>query len=175
MQNSSSKQKTRRQKQLKTAKADITIIDTKTDTQIQMQLDEPLSNKYYKVKGKFYFISKYLEIKSYFRNPWVWCFIILTITTIVIQAYYLKTNLDTLPDKIPLLTMYHNLERRLFDKAYLITLPVTSGLLLLVSIITGTRVFYTNKLLSIFTLLLCLIASSVLTYALVKIISFYYV
>lgn len=145
------------------------------DSQISMGLQEPLSNKYYKVKGKFYFISKYFEIRSFFRNPWTWGLVIITVSFIAIQIFYLQANLNLLPEKVPLLTMYLNLERRLFDKAYLIALPATSALILFVAIIASSKVFYVNKILAIFTLILSLISSIVLTYGLIRIISLYFV
>jgi hypothetical protein len=140
-----------------------------------MELKEPLSNKYFTAKNRFSSLQRYLKVKSFFRNPWMWAIAIFTGTAIALQIYFLQTYLSTLPERIPLLTMYLSLEDRLFPRNYLIALPAICVILIFIACVAATKTYYINKLLAIFTMLLALIGSSFITYSLIKIIAAYYV
>jgi len=143
------------------------------EPQLDLELKEPFTNKISAVKGKVVKSLLYLDTKKYFRDPLIWLFIIGALTAIFLQCYYLFVYFDSLPNTVPLLTMYLNLEQRLVNKYWLLAIPTLSFSMLIGSIILSVKSFNIARVITFITMFVCLLSSASLFYTLAKLISNY--
>ena len=143
------------------------------EPQLDLDLKEPFTNKISAVKGKVVKSLLYLDTKKYFRDPIIRLFIIGTLTAIFLQCYYIYVYFDSLPNTVPLLTMYLNLEHRLVNKYWLLAIPTISFSMLIGSIILSVKSFNVARIITFITMFVCLLSSASLFYTIAKLISNY--
>lgn len=140
---------------------------------MEFELPESPLNKFYKVRERFRYQFKILEMKRFFRDPLVWLFASITVTIILYQIVTLKKFIDQLPSKLALMQMYISLDKKLVMRDLIYSIPILSALALLISIILSQRQYSYNKTLARLTIFYANSSTLLLTYVLVKTLSFY--
>jgi len=146
--------------------------ENKTE-QLDFGLKEPISNKFYNVKNKFYYSQAFWKTQRFTKDTFIWLFIIFSLAAIIYQVYLLSIYFNQLPQNLPLLQMYLTPDLRLIPNELIILPPVISAVVLFISLPLSTRIYYENKLLGIFCMGSSTAVGFSLSYATVKLISFY--
>jgi len=166
---------TKAEKRDKKVKADkpVSHEEIKSDEQLDFGLKEPTSNKYYNIKNRLYFSQQVWKNQRFAKDTFVWMFVIFTILCIALQVYILSIHFNQLPANIPILQMYLAPVLRLLPKSFVVIFPVITTTGFFISFPIGSRVYYENKYLGLFALAVSFVSSTFLTYATIKLISFY--
>lgn len=141
--------------------------------QLELGLTEPISNKFYYVRGKISYSFRIFETKKFVRGWVLWFTTLFTISLIYIQIYYLTTKFATLPSEVPLLKMYLTLERTLVLKDFLFALPILSVLVYFTSLYITSNTYSKNNYAGLSILLLSTISIATMTFNLIQLIAQY--
>jgi hypothetical protein len=144
------------------------------EPQYDLGLQEPYSNKLHSFKQKVELRLKRLETKAFIRSFLPWFYIVVSLSFIAVQAYYIKNYYDDLPSQIPLLQYYMNLQKKLVPSYYIYLIPGFSVAILLICLLPSYKWYNKKKDLAKFTLFFMMLSILMLTIALTKIFSQYY-
>lgn len=141
--------------------------------QLDMGLQEPLSNrlKNFKYKIELFFIK--LRTNSLFTAPFLWISFVLTTSFILIQHYYYINFLERLPKEIPLFSISKIPSLKLVSKEYMLFVLILSIILALISLFISLKIFYRSKFMSIFIMTNLVLAMLLITITYIKIFSVY--
>lgn len=133
--------------------------------QLGLDIKEPFSNKFYKVKGKIDKTTTKLEILKFLKDPLVWAVVVIGAILIAQQVYLIHKNLDSLPTYLPIYKYHMAMQNKLTNKTYIYIYPAISTCAMLLSLILTPRCYNRErslvKLLMI-TTLLCIISQSII-------------
>ncbi len=143
------------------------------EEQMNLGLKEPFSNRlrYKKQKIEIFFIK--LRTNSLLKSTPMWFFSFLTISLILVQKNYYDNYFHTLSKEIPLFQISQNLEHRLAENDYLLTILVISGILGIMSFLFALKKYYQFKNLSIMTMGNVFVSILLITIAYIKIFGIY--
>jgi hypothetical protein len=141
--------------------------------QLGLGLKQPVTNTFAKAKGNIRKNLRILEIKRFIRSPYSWIFISLSISLIGIQAFYLLTNLDKLPDVLPIYFNTFDLDLRLGNQIELLIFPILSVIIVIATTLTGYQLYNSHRELITFGLLNMMMSVAVLTFVLLEIFAVY--
>jgi len=139
-----------------------------------MPLDEPASNKYYKLKGNLALWFAHFETRKFVRSWLVWFFIIASLTLVAIQASYLIRTYADLPTQVPFYMHLVQLEKRLAPTEFLFIIPLLSLAIFGVTVKLSNQFFHNDKHMSYFNLLIMALSISILTFVLIETVAPYY-
>jgi hypothetical protein len=145
----------------------------KKETQLTLELHEPISNKFHNIKGKIDKSLLVFETKKFARSWGVWLSAIFSLTSIGVQIYYLLTKFSTIPTIVPLLQMYTTLEKTLINKEYLFTFPIFCVITFFTSFYISATTHSKNNIVAIAILFLNTITILLLTFTLIELIAIY--
>jgi hypothetical protein len=150
-------------------------LEETVDNQFSLDLDDPFVNRYYKIKEKVFLKLRYYETKGFARNPFLWFFGILTLALIAGQIYWIREFITELPPELPLYANYRDLSQKLADKNDLYIFPIMSILILTSNIFISLQLYNRFKNLINLSLTFSFIATSMITYTLIRLLSEYVV
>jgi hypothetical protein len=148
------------------------IIENK-ETQLTLELHEPISNKFHNLKGKIDKSLLVFETRKFARSWAVWFSVVFSIAAIGIQTYYLLTKFSTLPTLVPILQMYTTLSKTLVDKEYLFAYPIFSLITFLFSFYIASTTHSKNNIAAVSILLINTISIIILGFTLIELIAIY--
>lgn len=141
--------------------------------QLDLKLKQPIGNTFVKAKSNFSKSLRLLEIRRFIRSPYAWIFIMLSLSLIAVQIYFLITKLDLLPTRIPIYFNSIELADRLGNQIELYIFPVISGVIVIATTLTGYQLYNSQKELISFSLLNMFLSVSVITYVFLRIFAMY--
>jgi len=140
--------------------------------QLDLEIKEPAKNKFYKAKGKFDSAVLKLEVVKFLKDPLVWVVLVFGITMIAFQIDIISKQINTIPKYIPLFRFYLAPKNILVESKYIYTVPITTGITVLISMIFVSRNYNREKNLTKILLVSTIIAILFLSITLVQIIRF---
>lgn len=139
--------------------------------QLDLEIEEPFKNKFYKAKRKFDTAVLYLEVRKFLKDPLVWAVLIIGGVLIYYQIDTIKQIFDTLPKYLPILRFYTSPSKQLIEAKYIYIIPILTGVLPLISMAFISRNYNREKNLVKLLLVSSLIFAIFLTIALLNIVS----
>jgi hypothetical protein len=149
------------------------IIQDDSETQLSLELHEPISNTFYNYKGKFDKSLRQFETQKFVRSWVVWFTFIFSITAILIQTYYLLTKFSTLPNIVPVLNMYITLQNTLVNKEMLFGFPMFSTIITITSFYISSSTHNKNNIAALINLTISTLSIITLTFTLIQLIAIY--
>jgi hypothetical protein len=143
------------------------------ETQLTLELQEPLSNKFHQFKSKVELTFRIFEIKRFSRSWALWFSIIFSIAIIFIEFFFLFTKFSTLPTIVPALRMYTTLENTLIRKDFLFAYPIASITILFTSLYIASTTHNKNNVVALSSLILTTFCIAVLAFSLIDLIAIY--
>ena len=141
--------------------------------QLELQLKRSPFNFLNRLKNNLRLKFTEFATYRYFRDPFVWLFIVISVTGIILQLQTLIDNYSIFPDNVPFLQSYIPLKDRLISREYLFSIPSIGIISLILSVILSWRQFNINQHLSILTLFCHSLATCILTYEILLLYSYY--
>jgi len=139
--------------------------DEEEYTQLGLDIKEPFSNKFYKVKGKIDKTTTRLEILKFLKDPLLWAVVVIGTILIIQQIFLIRQNFDSLPKYLPIYKYNMAIQNKLTDKVYIYIYPAISACAMLFSLILVPRCYNGEKSLVkllMITTLLCIISQSII-------------
>ncbi len=143
------------------------------EEQLNMGLQEPISNKFKSLKYRIELFFVKIRTHSLFTAPFLWISLIFTLSLISTQYHYYINFVDKLPREIPLFLLANNPELRLVEKEALFFILIISLILTIISVAITLKIFYKSKFIAILTMVNLALSVSLLTFAYIKIIGMY--
>lgn len=140
--------------------------------QLDLEIKEPVKNKFYKAKGKFDLAVLKLEVIKFLKDPLVWIMLVFGVVMIAFQMNLILKNIDTIPKYVPLFRFYLAPKNILVEAKYIYLIPVLTGIIVLISAIFVSRNYNREKYLTKILLVSTIIAELFLSVTLVQTIRF---
>lgn len=141
--------------------------------QLDLELKQPIGNSFAKAKSNISKNFRFLEVRRFIRSPYSWIFIMLSLSLISVQIYFLITKLNLLPVRIPIYFNSIELADRLGNQTELYIFPIISGVIVIATTLTGYQLYNSQKELISFSLLNMFLSVSVITYVFLRIFAMY--
>jgi hypothetical protein len=145
----------------------------KKETQLTLELQEPLSNRFVQFKSNIIQYLRVFEIMKFSRSWALWFSLIFSGTLIFLQFYFLFTKFSTLPTIVPALKMYTTLEKTLIQRDFLFAYPLGSILMIITSIYISSITHLKNNIVALTLLVLTTFSIAGITYSLIVLMSIY--
>ncbi len=123
-----------------------------------------------------HFISRLappIKKKSYLSNSLIWLFIFLIALNVLLQNELIRSNLSLFPQKVPLLTFYISLEKRLLPTELVVYIPFLSIIIATTSLFIAGAGYKRFKNLSIIMTFFTTASIAVITMATIKLVAAY--
>ncbi len=135
------------------------------EEQLDLDIKEPLKNKFFKVKGRVDLAILQFEIKKFLKDPLLWAMIIIGMIFIAQQILLIYKDIDTLPKYLPVFKYFLSAEDKLALKEYIYIYPLISIVVFLVSLISTSKNYnrernFTKLLMA--SALLCIVSQSII-------------
>lgn len=135
------------------------------EEQLDLDIKEPLKNKFFKVKGRVDLAILQFEIKKFLKDPLLWAMIIIGMIFIAQQILLIYKDIDTLPKYLPVFKYFLSAQDKLALKEYIYIYPLISIVVFLVSLISTSKNYnrernFTKLLMA--STLLCIISQSII-------------
>lgn len=139
--------------------------------QLNLDIKEPFSNKYFKIKGAFDKKIISLEVLKFLKDPLLWAVLVIGVIFTIYQLYIIQTNYQSLPTVLPILKYFITAKEQLVSKELLYIYPSISAISLLLTILLTPK--YYNRERSFVKLLMscCLLCCIAQTIILIDLIS----
>lgn len=139
--------------------------------QLDLGIKEPFKNRFLKIKGQFKNKAIQFEVRKFLKDPFVWATITICLVLIGQQALLIYQNFESLPTYIPVFRYFLNPERKLVDTNYIITFPIISSTILILSLLVTSNYYNRERFLTkilLLTTVLATISQNVILIDLVK-------
>lgn len=103
--------------------------------------------------------SIFLDQFNYWRLPLLWLLIFLTAASSAILTLYLFTNIENLPEQLPLLNSLSTPKDRLFYSSQITILLMINISIQIVTVIIGMKLFFKSKQITTMLLIISVLAS----------------
>jgi len=140
--------------------------------QLDLDIKEPLSNKFYKAKRQFDFAVLKLEVIKFLKDPLVWALIVSGVIFLLFQTNLIHQNIAEMPQYVPLLKFYLSSKDIIVPIIYIYSIPIMSGIMITVSIFFVSKNYNREKNLTKILLASTIISILFLTIILLQIIRF---
>jgi cytochrome b subunit of formate dehydrogenase len=147
--------------------------DDKKSSQLKLSLKESFLGGIAGYKNRFELFRAKWDIKKYTKSNWVWFTLIISISFLVTQIYTIVENFPLLPTRIPIFPIYIDANDTLAKKDFTYLLPGISLILIITGIIFSNRYYNKERNLSNTLLWTMLLSVTVITLALIRLISLY--
>lgn len=139
--------------------------------QLNLDIREPFSNKFFKIKGIFDKKILSLEVLKFLKDPLLWAVLVIGVIFTIYQLYIIQTNYQSLPTVLPILKYFITAKEQLVSKELLYIYPSISAISLLLTILLTPK--YYNRERSFVKLLMscCLLCCIAQTIILIDLIS----
>jgi len=140
--------------------------------QLDLDIKEPLSNKFYKAKRQFDFAVLKLEVIKFLKDPLVWALIVSGVILLFFQTNTIQQNFTEMPQYVPLFKFYLSSKDILASRKYIYAIPIISGCMVLITIFLVSRNYNREKNLTKILLVSTIMCILFLTIILLQIIRF---
>lgn len=133
--------------------------------QLNLDIKEPFSNKYFKIKGAFDRKIISLEVLKFLKDPLLWAVIVIGGIFTLHQAYMIYSNYSSLPTLLPILKYFITPKEQLASKDLLYIYPSISGVSIILTLILTPKYYNRERnfvKLLMTCCLLCCIAQSII-------------
>lgn len=133
--------------------------------QLGLEIKEPFSNKFYKIKRDFDTTVLKFEILKFLKDPILWAMLVIGAILILYQIYAIQKDFDSLPQYLPIYKYFMIVQDKLVEKKFIWIYPIISTAILIPSLILIPRNYNREKSLIkllMIVILLCIIAQSII-------------
>lgn len=134
-------------------------IKKEENKQMELGLRSPIANIYFNLKRKVQGWLLYFDAASYFRDPINWLYIILSLSLLTIQLYFIITTYEVLPSQLPLFTYFTQPDKKLVNEVYIWLLPALTVIMVIVASQYSYKYFHKERLLTRVLLLILLLST----------------
>lgn len=141
------------------------VVKKEESKQLGLDIKEPFKNRFFKVKGNVDSKMRQMEVRRFFREPFLWLALVIGIILILHQVTLILQNIDLLPSYLPIFKFYLASQEQLAEKIYIYIYPIISASVLFLSFLFTVRYYnrernFTKILL--LSSLLCIFAQSII-------------
>lgn len=133
--------------------------------QLGLDIKEPFSNRFYKIKRKFDDTVLKFEILKFLKDPILWAMLVIGVILILYQIYSIQKNYDTLPQYLPIYRYFIVVRDKLVEKKHIWIYPIISISVLIPSFFVVPTNYNKEKSLIkllMIVVLLCIIAQTII-------------